>query len=101
MRLRPSSIARPRWWCVSAVLSGDPVTDEEDVCATACAAYIVLSRAESRGLASYWRTPDVLRTPAGRAAVGLGDDERFLALIHLGPPRQEPEAPERAPAAHY
>jgi nitroreductase len=86
---------------VSAALTGDPVADEEDVCATACAAYIVLLAAEARGLASYWRTPEVLRTPAGRTAVGLGDDERFLALIHLGPRRQEREAPERALAGDY
>lgn len=85
----------------SAVLSGDPVQDEEDLCAAACAAYIVLLAADSRGLASYWRTPEVLRTKAGRAAVGLDDDERFLALIHLGPRRQEREAPERIPAGHY
>jgi nitroreductase len=86
---------------VSAALSGDPVQDDEDLCATACAAYILLLGAESRGLAGYWRTPEVLRTPAGRAAVGLGDDERFLALIHLGPRRQQREAPERAPADDY
>lgn len=85
----------------SAAQSGDPVQDEEDLCATACAAYIVLLAASARGLASYWRTPDVLRTPAGRAAVGLADDEHFLALIHLGPCRQDREAPERAPAGDY
>jgi nitroreductase len=85
----------------SAALSGDPVQDEEDVCAAATAAYIVLLAAHGRGLAGYWRTPEVLRTPEGREAVGLPDAERFLALIHLGPPRQEREAPDRAPLAGY
>jgi nitroreductase len=85
----------------SAALSGDPVQDEEDAYATACSAYIVLLAAHGRGLAGYWRTPEVLRTPAGREAVGLGEDERFLALIHLGPRRQEREAPERAPEGRY
>jgi nitroreductase len=32
-------------------------------------------------------------------AVGLGDDERFVSLIHLGHPVQERAAPEREPAA--
>jgi nitroreductase len=82
-------------------LSGDPVQDEEDVCAAACATYIVLLAAHSRGLAGYWRTPAVLRTPEGRAAVGLGDDERFIGLIHLGPGRQERAAPERLPAGEF
>lgn len=84
---------------VSCALSGDPVQDEEDLHATAIAAYIVLLGAHSRGLAGYWRTPDVLRSDEGRRAVGLGDDERFVGLLHLGWPVQQQRAPERAPAA--
>jgi nitroreductase len=83
----------------SAVLGGDPIQDEEDLHATAVAAYIVLLGAHARGLAGYWRTPDVLRTDPGCAAVGLGDDERFVGLLHIGRPVQEQRAPERAPAA--
>lgn len=85
----------------SAVLSGEPVQDEEDLHAAACAAYIVLLAAHGRGLAGYWRTPDVLRTEPGRAAVGLPDGERFIALLHLGPRRQEQDPPERVPAGEY
>jgi nitroreductase len=83
----------------SCRLTGDPVGDQEDLLATAVAAYIVLLAAHSRGLAGYWRTPGVLRTAAGAAAVGLGPDERFVALIHLGRPVQEKPAPDREPAA--
>lgn len=75
----------------------DPVTDEEDLCAAACAAYAILLGAHARGLAGYWRTPGVLRTQAGRAALGIGEDERFVALIHLGHPRQDKQPPQRAP----
>src|SRR5919199_5039289 len=85
----------------SAVLTGDLVQDEEDLCAAACAIYAVLLDAHARGLASYWRTPRVLRTKAGRDAVGLPDGERFLGLIHLGPPRGDPPPPEREPVAAY
>jgi nitroreductase len=83
----------------SCVLGGDPVQDEEDLHAAACAAYIVLLAAHARGLAGYWRTPGVLRTDGGRAAVGLSENERFVSLIHLGEPVQERRAPERAPVA--
>jgi nitroreductase len=79
----------------SCVLSGEPVQDEEDLHATAIASYIVLLGAHARGLGGYWRTPDVLRTEAGRLAVGLGEDERFVGLLHVGHPRQEQVAPER------
>ncbi len=85
----------------SARLSGDPECDEEDLHATGVATYIVLLAAHARGLAGYWRTPAVLRTPAGRAAVGLGDDERFVGLIHLGEPRQGKQPPPRAPVEDF
>jgi nitroreductase len=85
----------------SCVLSGDLQQDEEDICATACAIYTVLLAAHARGIATYWRTPRVLRTKAGRDAVGLPDGERFLGLIHLGSPRGEPPVPERATLAAY
>jgi nitroreductase len=87
----------PTLIAVTAITSGEPVQDTEDLCATACATYAVLLGAHARGLAGYWRTPGVLRTPEGRAAVGIPDGERFVALIHLGWPRQDKEPPERAP----
>lgn len=82
---------------VSATQTGDPVMDEEDVLAAATAAYVVLLAAHGRGLAGYWRTPGVVRTPAGRAALGVPEDEHVLGLLHLGHPRQEPRVPDRAP----
>jgi nitroreductase len=88
----------PTLVAVSAVQCGDdPVADEEDVAATACAAYIVLLGAHARGLGGYWRTPAVLRTPAGRAACGIGEGEKVLGLIHLGRARGGKAAPGRAP----
>jgi nitroreductase len=91
----------PTLVAASAKQCDDPVQDEEDFAAAACAVYVVLLGAHARGLAGYWRTPAVLRTPEGRAAVAIPDDERVLGLIHLGPPRQEREAPERAPLGEY
>src|SRR6059036_697373 len=100
---RPESAAKldraPTLVVCSCALTGDPVQDEEDLHATACAAFIVLLAAHASGLAGYWRTPEVLRTEAGRAAVGLSPAERFVSLIHLGRPVQEQRATEREPAA--
>jgi nitroreductase len=87
----------PTLVAATAKRSDDPVQDEEDLCATVCATYAVLLAAHGRGLAGYWRTPGVLRTEAGAAALGIPEQERFVALIHLGWPRQEKEPPERAP----
>jgi nitroreductase len=92
----------PTLVCVSAVQRGggadaDLVADEEDLLATGCAVYALLLAAHARGLAAYWRTPAVLRSEAGRAALGVPAGERAIALVHLGPPRQEKAPPERAP----
>jgi nitroreductase len=86
---------------VSAALDGDPIQDEEDLHATAIAAYIVLLVAHTRGLAGYWRTPAVLRTPEGRSAVHLAAEERVLGLLHLGAPRQQSAVPARQDPRAY
>jgi nitroreductase len=80
---------------VSSRSHQDPVQSEEDLHSTAVAAYIVLLAAHARGLAGYWRSPELLRGEAGRTAVGLPDGERFVGLLHLGQPRQERPAPPR------
>src|SRR5437660_5899966 len=59
----------PTLVAVTAVQTGDPLQDEEDLLATGCAVYALLLAAHGRGLAGYWRTPAVLRTPEGRAAL--------------------------------
>jgi nitroreductase len=77
---------------------GDPVCEEEDFAAASVATFIVLLGAHARGLGGYWRTPAVLRTPEGRAAVGIPEGERALGLIHLGQAKGPAKAPpERAP----
>ncbi len=91
----------PTLVAASVAQSGDPVQDEEDLCAAAVATYIVLLGAHDRGLVGYWRTPEVLRTREGREAIGLPEAERFIALIHLGRPRQEQRAGERPAPGEY
>ena len=101
----PSEAAKldraPTLVAVSAVLAGELVQDEEDVCATAAAAMLVLLAATERGLASYWRTPGVLRTTRGREALGIPAGERVLGLLHFGSPAREPAPREREPVETY
>ena len=87
----------PTLVAASVVRADDPETAEEDRDAAAVACYIVLLAAHDRGLGGYWRTPGVLRTPAGRAACGIPDDEATLGLLHLGRALGGKPAPERAP----
>jgi len=101
----PSEAAKldraPTLVVVSAALTGDLVQDEEDVCATAAAVMLVLLGATERGLASYWRTPGVLRTARGREALGIPHGERVLGLLHFGAPEREPAPREREPVHAY
>jgi nitroreductase len=85
----------------TAALTGDLVMDEEDVCATAAAIMLVLLAATERGIATYWRTPAVLRTPPGREAAGIPPGERFLGLLHFGNAARKPAPREREPAESY
>jgi nitroreductase len=85
----------------SATLTGDLVMDEEDVCATAAAIMLVLLAAADRGIATYWRTPAVLRTRVGREAVGIPAGERFLGLLHFGVSAREPAPRERDSVESY
>ena len=81
----------------TAMLSGDPLTDEEDLHATAAAVYAVLLGATGRGLASYWRTPVCFTEPPVREVLGLDENERVVALIHLGQRVSDPPEKERLP----
>ncbi len=86
----------PTLVAASVVQGGDEIADEEDFAAAACAVFIVLLGAHARDLAGYWRTPAVLREPAGRRACGIAANERVLGLIHLGRARGSQRVPERA-----
>jgi nitroreductase len=85
----------------TVVLTGELAMDEEDVCATAAAVMLVLLAATERDIATYWRTPQVLRTKLGREAVGIPTGERFLGLLHFGSAEREPAPREREPVESY
>lgn len=91
----------PTLVAVSAALSGELVQDEEDVCAVAAGVMLVLLAATERGLASYWRTPGILRTARGREAVGIVGGERVLGLLHFGSPVREPSGRARSPLSQH
>jgi nitroreductase len=91
----------PTLVAATALQTGDPAQDREDMLATAVAAYIVLLGAHARGLAGYWRTVPLLDDPRGREILGIGADEAPIGLLYLGEPVQEQRVPERAPRTDF
>ena len=85
----------------SVVQTDDEEQREEDVAAGACAVYAIMLAAHARGIASYWRTPTVLRSTPGRAAAGIADGEHVLGLLHLGYADREWQAPDREPPERF
>lgn len=83
--------------CSCVQNESDEVANAEDMQTAACAAYIFLLAGHARGYATYWRTPETLRTPEGKAAVLVPANEIVIALLHIGPAVQDKAAPERAP----
>jgi nitroreductase len=62
---------------------------------------LVLLAATERDVATYWRTPAIVRTRQGREALGVPPGERVLGLLHFGPPEREPAPRERQPPERY
>jgi nitroreductase len=83
---------------IAAVMqvADDPEIREEDQAATWMAVQNLLLAAWSMGLGTHVKTGAVMQEPAARAAVGVADNERIVALINLGEPAElPPEKPRR------
>ena len=80
---------------VTAALVGEEVQDEEDLHATAIAAYIVLLAAHARGYAGYWRTPACSARPRAVAQLASSLTNMCSGSSILGPPRQPSAPPAR------
>ncbi|HET7630678.1 MAG TPA: nitroreductase [Gemmatimonadaceae bacterium] len=74
-----------------------PETREEDYAATMMAVQNILLAAHAMGLGAHVRTGAVMDDPRARAAVGVPDGQRIVALIQLGEPAALPEAKPRRP----
>ena len=91
----------PTLVAATAMLSGEPAQDREDLLATAVAAYIVLLGAHARGLAGYWRTVPLLDEPEARELLDLAAAESPVGLLYLGHAVEEQRVPPRAPVSEF
>lgn len=74
--------------------TGNPVTDQEDLAATAAATQNLLLLAHARGLGAIWRTGKMARSEAVKTCLGIDPHSRIVAIVYLGVPQKS--VPERS-----
>lgn len=90
--------ALPAMIMVTMKQSPEPETREEDYAATMMAVQNIMLGAVAMGLGTHLKTGAVMDDPDTRAAVGVGEDERIVAMINLGEPAELPNRKPRTPA---
>lgn len=92
----------PTLIAVTSVRNPDPKLDVEDFSSSSVAAYILLLAATAKGYASFWRSPGVLQSVEGSAAIGIDAGEEPLGLIYLGLPGEvSPKPGQRDPSDRF
>jgi nitroreductase len=84
---------------VATVPAQDAETREEDYAAAMMAVQNLALAAVELGLGTHIKTGGVMSDPAARAAAGVQDDERIVAIVNVGTPADVPPPKSRAAAA--
>lgn len=90
--------ALPGMIVVAVVQSDNPETREEDYGAAMMAVQNLALVAVELGLGTHLKTGAVMDDPDARAAVGVHDRERIVAVVNVGTPAEVPPSKSRTPA---
>ena len=88
----------PAMIAVAVVLDDNPEIREEDYAATFMGLQNLALAAHARGLGTHLKTGAVMDDPRARAAVGLPEGERIVAVVEIGEPAAVPAPKPRTPA---
>lgn len=88
----------PAMLAVAIVQHENPEIQEEDYASALMAIQNLSLAALSMGLGAHIKSGGVMADPAARAAVGVADDERIVAIVNLGQPAEVPEPRPRKKA---
>ena len=89
----------PALIAVAMALNESPEVREEDYAACMQAIANIMLTAVDRGLGTHMRTGAVMEDPAARAAAGVRDGERIVAIVSVGVPAETPAPKSRQGAA--
>jgi nitroreductase len=90
--------ALPCMIAVAVVGTDNPEIREEDYAATMMAIQTLALTAVELGLGTHIKTGGVMGDAAARAAAGIRDGERIVAIVNVGEPADVPPAKKREPA---
>ncbi|HEX5436596.1 MAG TPA: nitroreductase [Gemmatimonadaceae bacterium] len=93
--------ALPCMIAIAVVTHDDPEIREEDYAAAMMAIQNLSLAAVELGLGTHIKTGAVMSTAAARAAVGVPDDQRIIAVVNLGEPASIPPEKPRRPASEH
>src|SRR3954463_12010528 len=86
--------ALPLMIAVAMVEDANPEIREEDIAATMMAVQNISIAAVTLGLGTHLKTGAVMQDPAARAAAGVPEGERIVAVLNVGEPASVPPAKE-------
>ena len=91
--------ALPLMIAVAVSQNENPEIREEDYAAAMMAVQNIALAAVALGLGTHIKSGAVMDDPAARAAIGVGDGYRVIAMINVGQPANVPPAKPRRSAA--
>lgn len=98
-RVADQHAALPLIIAVAVVQDEDPEIREEDYAAGMMAVQNIALAAAALGLGTHIKTGAVMQDPAARAAIGVAEGERVIAMLNVGEPATVPPPKARHPAA--
>lgn len=91
--------AQPCMLIVAMTKNENAEIREEDYASTMMATQNICLAATALGLGTHIRSGAIMDDPAARAAVGVADDERIVAVLTVGVPLETPDAKPRRPVS--
>ena len=91
--------ALPCMIALALVKSDNPEIAEEDYAAAMMGVENIMLAAVELGLGTAIRTGGVMGDDAARAAAGVAENERIVAIVNVGEPAETPGGPKKRPAS--
>jgi nitroreductase len=93
--------ALPGMLAIAVMNSDSPETREEDYAAAMMAIQNISLTAVALGLGTHIKTGAIMSDPAARAAVGVADDQRIIAIVNVGVPSEDAPPKQREAATAF